>query len=199
VLIYAIRHGQTDWNAEDRFQGARDIPLNDIGRGQARANGRLLAEELGSKITEFDFVASPLGRTRETMELIRAELGLPVADYRTDDRIIEVCFGDWETRTLEELSLDQADAVAKREADKWHFIPPGNDAESYEILSWRVASWLSTVDRPTICVCHGGVIRSLFKLVGQLPAEDAVVMPVHQDRIVRIKDGSASWLPVAGG
>lgn len=199
MLIYAIRHGQTDWNAEDRFQGARDIPLNDVGRAQARGNGRRLAEELGSAITDFDFVASPLGRTRETMELIRAELGLQVSDYRTDDRIIEVCFGDWETRTLEELSLDQADAVAQRDADKWHFIPPGSDAESYEILSWRVASWLSTVERPTICVCHGGVIRSLFKLVGQLPAEDAVVMPVHQDRIALIKDKSASWLPVAGG
>ena len=44
--LYFIRHGETDWNAEGRYQGSRDIPLNDIGRGQADLNGKLLGELL---------------------------------------------------------------------------------------------------------------------------------------------------------
>ena len=67
MLIYVIRHGQTDWNAERRLQGQKDIPINAIGREQARQNGIALAAVLKGEDTEFYFVASPLGRTRETM------------------------------------------------------------------------------------------------------------------------------------
>ena len=70
MLLYVIRHGQTDYNFEERLQGARDIPLNDTGRAQARANGRALASlpDLEYPLPQFDWVASPLRRTRETME-----------------------------------------------------------------------------------------------------------------------------------
>jgi broad specificity phosphatase PhoE len=71
LLIYVIRHGQTDWNAERRLQGQKDIPLNAIGREQARQNGIDLAEILKIEAIPFDFVASPLGRTRATMEIMR--------------------------------------------------------------------------------------------------------------------------------
>ena len=91
-----IRHGQTDWNAIRRLQGQKDIPLNDFGRQQAVGNGKLLAQLLGEQATDFDYVASPLGRTRETMELMRGAMGLDPKAYRTDDRLIEVSFGDWE-------------------------------------------------------------------------------------------------------
>jgi broad specificity phosphatase PhoE len=195
LLIYAIRHGQTDWNVEGRLQGAQDVPLNDHGREQARGNGRRLLQELGGRVAAFDFVASPLGRTRETMALVRTELGLDPDGYRTDNRLIEVCFGDWEGHTLAEIDDVKPGAVAAREADKWHFQPSGATAESYEILSWRVSAWLSDVARPTVCVCHGGVIRSLFKLVGGLSPDDAAMAPAYQDRIALISDGAIGWLP----
>ena len=67
MLIYMIRHGQTDWNAEGRLQGQQDIPLNEIGRAQATRNGSTLLSSAGSAIADFDFVASPLSRTRETL------------------------------------------------------------------------------------------------------------------------------------
>ena len=68
MLLYVIRHGQTDYNREERLQGARDIPLNETGRGQATGNGLALAKltSLELPLDEFDWVASPLGRTRET-------------------------------------------------------------------------------------------------------------------------------------
>jgi probable phosphoglycerate mutase len=71
-----IRHGQTDWNAQRRLQGSSDIPLNDVGRGQARDAVAVLSRQ------EWDtIVSSPLGRAAETAELIAAGLGLTVARH----------------------------------------------------------------------------------------------------------------------
>lgn len=70
MLIYVIRHGQTAWNAERRLQGQKDIPMNATGLEQARQNGIALAGILGDTVDQFDFVASPLQRTRATMEIM---------------------------------------------------------------------------------------------------------------------------------
>ena len=69
--LYLVRHGETDWNAEGRIQGQRDVPLNARGRAQARRNGEVLRDLLGERAGTIRYLASPLGRTRETMEIIR--------------------------------------------------------------------------------------------------------------------------------
>ncbi|MCM2476909.1 histidine phosphatase family protein [Rhizobium sp. CG5] len=191
-----IRHGQTDWNAEGRMQGQKDIDLNATGRGQAMRNGETLAHVLGETAGQFDFVASPLKRTRETMERIRAEMGLDPLAYRLDERLKEVSFGDWEGFTLPEIARITPDRVEERARHKWDFIPPGPDAESYEILSWRIGAWLASVERPTVCVSHGGVIRSCFRLVGKMDEEEACDIDIPQDRILKMDTaaGSIGWL-----
>ncbi|MBW9115771.1 histidine phosphatase family protein [Rhizobium cauense] len=196
MLIYVVRHGQTDWNAERRLQGQKDIPLNAIGRAQAWQNGIDLAEILKVEAIPFDFVASPLARTRATMEIAREAMGLPSKDYRTDERLVEVSFGDWEGFTIKELKATVRDRVTERNLNKWDFIPPGDDAESYEIMSWRVASWLNSVDRPTVCVTHGGVIRSLFRTIAGLPKNEAAEGEIPQDRILKIDrdNGLIGWI-----
>ena len=81
-----VRHGQTDWNAERRLQGSTDIPLNDVGRGQARAAVGILAPY------EWDaIVSSPLSRAAETADLIAEGLGLRVA--RRVPELMERSFG----------------------------------------------------------------------------------------------------------
>ncbi|MBY5358914.1 histidine phosphatase family protein [Rhizobium leguminosarum] len=196
MLIYVIRHGQTAWNAERRLQGQKDIPMNATGLEQARQNGIALAGILGDTIDQFDFVASPLQRTRATMEIMRTAMGLPPLAYRTDPRLVEISFGDWEGSTLKELKATQRERVAERNASKWDFIPPGDDAESYEILSWRTGSWLNSVDRPTVCVTHGGVIRTLFQAIADQPKSTAAEGAIPQDRIIRIEttEGTIAWL-----
>ncbi len=189
-----VRHGQTDWNAEGRLQGQKDIPLNSVGERQAAANGRALKALIGANLSAYDFVSSPLTRCRQTMHAIRTELGLPIDDYRMDDRLREVSFGDWEGHTLEEIEEKHPEAIAVREASKWDFIPPGESAESYEILSWRVAAWMATVDKPTVCVAHGGVIRSVFRIKELLGVTDAAVASIPQDRILKIDDRHAEWV-----
>ncbi|WP_457586516.1 histidine phosphatase family protein [Ensifer canadensis] len=194
MLIYVIRHGQTDWNAESRLQGQKDIPLNDTGRQQATGNGVALGAILGPDAAQFDFVASPLGRTRETMERLRQAMGLDPALYRTDDRLKEVSFGDWEGFTLPELKRSVPERIAERRKVKWDFIPPGDDAESYEILSWRIAAWLKDVNKPTVCVSHGGVIRALFKLFGEMDEDEAASAAIPQDRLLRIAGNTIGWI-----
>lgn len=194
MLIYVIRHGQTDWNVSGRLQGSQDIALNAVGRKQAAGNGKALGKLLGGQASDFDFVASPLSRTRETMEIVRTAMGLDPFDYRIDDRLIELSFGSWEGLTLDEVARSEPERVHEREDNKWEFLPPGPDAESYEILAWRVGAWLKSVERETVCVSHGGIIRSLFYLVGGMTGDEAAMADTPQDRILRLDDGGLTWL-----
>jgi len=193
VTTYIIRHGQTDWNAEYRLQGQQDIPLNETGRIQATENGMALKRVAGD-LSPYHFVSSPLDRARETMERVRAAAGLEAMDYSIDERLKEISFGDWEGWTNAEIAATEAGRVEEREVDKWDFIPPGDDAESYEILSWRVGSWLKEVDGPTVAVCHGGVIRCIFKLTGALDKQEAARLDIPQDKLLRYADGRLEWL-----
>ncbi len=195
MLLYMIRHGQTDYNREERLQGARDIPLNDTGRGQARANGQTLAAmPLELPLDGFEWVSSPMSRTRETMELVRTAAGLVPDGYRTDPLLIELSFGDWEGQTLNEVGEHSPQLIKERERGKWRFRPPGDSAESYAMLAERTDKFLASVDRPTICVAHGGVIRTLFQRIGKVPDEDAAVVDIPQDRILKIDGGQIGWI-----
>ncbi len=192
-LLYVCRHGLTDWNAEGRLQGQADTDLSDIGRGQARRNGLLLREMIGDA-REFDFVASPLKRTRETMEIVRAAMGLDPAGYETDARLMELHFGDWQGFTFAELESRLPGSTRGRDADKWNFLPPGAGAESYAGLARRISPWLDGLTKPTVCVTHGGIVRSIFRLVGGLGDAEAATMSVPQDRVLEMRDGKLAWL-----
>lgn len=192
-LIYFVRHGQTDWNVENRLQGQAETDINPTGRAQASENGRTL-KGLIPDPADFDFVASPSRRTRETMERIRAAMGLEPHSYRTDARLMELHFGDWQGFTYDELELHEPGSKARRSVDKWNFCPPGTAAESYEMLTGRVWSWLSDVTGPTVCVTHGGIFRAVFRLVADLPQKKAAVLAVPQDRILRLKEGELEWV-----
>ncbi|MXN66030.1 histidine phosphatase family protein [Stappia sp. GBMRC 2046] len=190
-----IRHGETDWNAEGRMQGNQDIPLNDKGRGQARGNGKKLKAHLdGLSVSpvDLDFVASPLGRARETMELLREGLGLPREGYRLDERLREITFGEWEGLTIPEIAERNPDLAEMRRADKWGFVPPGG--ESYEMLSARVQGWLAGLDRPSVIVAHGGVMRVLRGLLVPIPTAEIPRLDVPQDRVFLWRDGKDGWV-----
>jgi probable phosphoglycerate mutase len=192
-LVYIVRHGQTAWNVEYRLQGQADIPLDEEGRRQASANGRHLAE-LVSDPAAFDFVASPMLRTRTTMELARAAMGLDPKAYRTDPRLMEMNFGDWQGFTMAELEACEPGSTKGRGPDKWDFVPPGKGAESYQMLLERVRPFFEALRRPTVCVTHGGVIRALFRMVENLPKPEAARVDTPQDRILRLKDDRLEWL-----
>lgn len=180
--IYLVRHGQTAWNAAMRLQGQEDTPLNEKGRGQARRNGAALAETL-SNPDAFDYVASPLNRTCETMEIIRAALSLPVESYRTDAILKEINFGDWQGRTWEQLREANPQQIATRFDDPWNTVAPGVGGESFKMLSKRALGWLKTVERDTVAVTHGGIIRCVIGHIEQIPEAKIPRINITQDRI----------------
>ena len=190
AFLVFVRHGQTDWNREGRMQGHRDIPLNDTGRGQAAQNGerlRAFLEQEGHDPDGFDFVSSPLGRTRSTMELVRSGLGLPAEDYRLEQRVAELTFGECEGFTFEDLADSEQEQLLLRRADKWRFIPPRG--ESYQMLADRVGAWLKTVSRPTLVVSHGGVFRVVRGLLEGLESIHVPKLDAPQDKVFVWRDG----------
>lgn len=190
VPLIAIRHGQTDWNAEGRLQGQRDIPLNDTGRAQAVRNGQTLAG-LITDPDDWDFISSPLGRTLETMQIVRAQLDLDAHAFSRDAAIVEASFGAWEGFTMDELKQRDRAAYRARKDDRWGAVPPGG--ESYAMVGIRVGAWLETLTRPTVAVCHGGVIRVLRAIVeGDHP--NLFNGPPAQDKIYVIEDGGGRWV-----
>lgn len=193
-VFYLIRHGQTDYNAEGRLQGAREIPLNDLGKDQAADNGRRLMTIKGFDPATHDWVASPMLRTRQTMELVRKNAGLEPSAYRTDDRLVEVSFGDWEGQTLAEIEVVNPGIIAERDAAKWEFRAPGATGESYEILARRLDSFFAEISIPTVIVAHGGTVRAAFNRIGGIIGNEAALIDVPQDRILRIDGASLEWI-----
>ncbi len=180
VPLVFIRHGETDWNRELRFQGQRDVPINARGREQAARNGRAVAGIL--REGEWQLVASPLGRAVETMRIVLETAGEGGRRFSTDAALKEANFGAWEGLTVKDIARRFPQAVQTRERDKWGFAPP--DGESYAALSERVAGWLAALDAPTFVVAHGGTLRALFYLLAGLPAHDAPHLAVPQDRVI---------------
>jgi broad specificity phosphatase PhoE len=189
-VIYYIRHGETAWNAEGRFQGTQDIPLNDLGRTQAVASGEILARLLasdGHDAASLPYVASPLGRTRLTMELARGALNLPAADYSLDDRLREIGYGRWEGLTLPEMQLNDAATFALRQVDKW--TVPAPSGESYASVTLRMRDWFDSLLVDTVAVAHGGTMRALMVALGIATPLEAADTPIGQGVVYVFRDG----------
>jgi probable phosphoglycerate mutase len=193
ALIYFLRHGQTDWNAERRVQGHIDAPLNDTGRAQAARNGRALGAVIADPAA-FDFVSSPLVRASETMEIVRREMGLDPKAYRTDLRLREFNLGDWQGHIYDELRITLPELFAERDRDPWNFVSPGAGSESYAMLSLRVLEWVGEVDRDTIVTAHGGVGRCIRRHFLGLDDAEAFKLDAPQDKVLRIDNGALSWI-----
>ncbi len=174
-LLYYMRHGQTEWNALGRLQGTQDVPLNERGRSQAAHAGGILAGLFGRDrrdASALSFVASPLGRARATMELVRERLDLPPFDYALDDRLREIGYGVWEGSTLAESEASHPELYAQRLLDKWTVAPPGG--ETYAQVQRRVRDWYDELSADTVAVAHGGTLRALLVSLGfETPASAA--------------------------
>jgi broad specificity phosphatase PhoE len=188
--IYYIRHGETEWNAKGRLQGTRDIPLNELGRKQAAGAGAILANLFARDWRSeqaLAFVASPLGRARSTMELVRGSLRLPPGDYAIDDRLREIGYGDWEGSTLAQMQALDPDLFARRQAEKWTVSPPGG--ESYVAVQARVSDWYRQLTADTVAVAHGGTARALMVALGIETPESAADLTIEQGAVYVFDDG----------
>jgi probable phosphoglycerate mutase len=194
--ILFVRHGETDYNAEGRLQGQRDIPLNSRGRAQASAIGRALRAAMPEAIAALEaaevFIASPLSRTRETMELARAALGLPPSRYALEPALRELTFGAWEGLTWPQVWNRDPAGAKEREGDKWNFAPP--DGESYAMLAARLQPWLESRRTDCFVVSHGGVARALMTLIAGVSPSAAENADIWQGKAILFEGGGLSWI-----
>ena len=153
-IIACLRHGATDWNAEGRMQGRRDIPLSAAGRADVAR--WTLPPDLAR---DADWFASPLLRAVQTAEAMSGRAP------RIEPALIEMDWGAWEGFRLDELKARFGDAFTANAARGLDFRPPGGECPRDVIA--RVAQWLdgiATRDRPLVAVTHNGILRALLAL-----------------------------------
>jgi broad specificity phosphatase PhoE len=192
-VLYYVRHGETDLNRQGRLQGRRDIPLNAHGRRQAAECGVLLRDLFARdhrQAQDLKYVSSPLKRARETIEILRATLGLQAHDYEIDARLIEIAYGEWEGLTLQEIEMRDASVLSARERDKWDFAPPGG--ESYRELANRIDSWYKSLTADTVVAAHGGGVRALMAILNIVSEEQATHAQIAQGIVYVFADGKMS-------
>ena len=194
--IWFIRHGETEYNREGRLQGQQDIPLNPKGREQASAVGRTLKKRAGPELDRLEaahaFTASPLVRTRQTMELARAAMGFPPADYALCDDLKELTFGDWEGLTWPEVEARFPEDATERATHKWTFTPP--HGESYATLALRLTPWIAGLSQDVLVASHGGVARALMHLIGGVAPKIAAEADIFQGRTLIFAEGGFQWV-----
>lgn len=188
--FYFARHGETDWNREQRYQGSRDIPLNRTGQLQADANGillRQLLEQDGVDPTTLNWFASPLSRASETMDRMRAAFDVELPPVIQDRRLIEISFGTLEGRLHSEIDREHARAPGERDESYWGFRPEGG--ENYGDVAARLLDFARELTHHSVVVAHGGVLRVLRHLIEGTPRAEVLNWPPPQGVVVRFMGG----------
>lgn len=161
--IYILRHGETNANKEGRIQGRIDIPLNEYGIELAK----ITKDGIEKEGILFDRIyTSPLSRAKKTAEIVKGTQQAPIL---TDERIIEMSFGDAENMYIKDIK-----EKAEYESLNDCFSKPSkyiakNGAEGYEEIMARAKDFLENELRPlegkaenVLVVCHGAMIRALL-------------------------------------
>ena len=172
MRLFLLRHAQSAWNRERRYQGWTDSALTDLGRSQAEAAGKALAAEPLVAV-----YASTLTRARDTAAAIAAPHGLPVhedADFR------EMAFGTWEGRTLDEVRAEDPESYRVWAETPELFTAPGG--ETLADVRIRVLAALDRLraahEGKSVClVAHGLSARVLILEALGLPL--ARVWAIH--------------------
>jgi broad specificity phosphatase PhoE len=157
-----VRHGETNWNLERRFQGHADTSLNDTGRAQAAE----LAESLAGEDLTVVYT-SPLRRASETAAIIGDRLGV---DVRPLEALREIDVGDWQGLTVDDVKESHP------ELEDWRSGWPGG--ETYDELSARVVPALVALgadhtDERLLAVTHAGPVRAALAASMGLSYDDA--------------------------
>jgi probable phosphoglycerate mutase len=164
TAFWFIRHGETDWNAQNLSQGDIDIPLNAVGRAQAQSAAALMAEHEIATI-----VSSSLSRALDTALAVAAVTGVPV---ETDDGLRETKFGEQEGKPMGDWYDDWIAGT---------YTPAG--AETFADLRARAVAALNRAiikPAPVLVVAHGGLFRAVRSAMGLVPnLRTPNAVPIH--------------------
>lgn len=184
TTLMIVRHGETEWNRDLRFQGHGDSPLTATGRAQARA----VAQRLGTRPIDR-IISSDLGRTRETGGYIAETTGVAL---ETDARLRERHYGVFEGLTIPEIRAAHAEAYAHFRTDDPDYVLPGG--ESHRQHYARNVDFFETyleqhAGTTAVLVAHGGVLDSVFRFLARLPLDQPRCYLVPNTSLTLIKHG----------
>ncbi|MBR2655839.1 MAG: histidine phosphatase family protein [Loktanella sp.] len=180
--LYILRHGQTEWNAENRMQGALNSPLTAKGEADAARQGNILA---GRDLTGFQFWCSPQGRAIQTAAIALGRIAL---DIHTDDRLREIKVGDWSGLLRDTLPLpDGPDPYALQ----YDMAPNG---EGFQALEIRARAFLNDLTGPAVLVTHGITSRVLRRIIAGDAAIADVTAHGGQGCVYHLKNGRQTLL-----
>jgi broad specificity phosphatase PhoE len=163
--LILVRHGESEWNAQRRYQGQSDVPLSALGRRQAE----LIAERLAG--VKIDAVyASDLSRAWETASAIAARSGLKVVP---EPRLRELKFGVLEGLTFEEAQAQYPEMIVAWQED---FNRPPEGGETIDLFNARVVSLLNDLkaehdEQILLLVAHGGSLSEILRVALGLSRE----------------------------
>jgi probable phosphoglycerate mutase len=166
TTLLVIRHGETVWNIEHRYQGHGDSPLTETGRSQVSALGRRM------RGLPFDtLISSDLGRTRETAAIIADYTGHAVA---LDSRLRERNYGVLEGLTVSEIKAAHPAVLDRLNTDDPDYVVPQGEShrQHYQRNIAFIEELLAQKSGAKVAVvAHGGVLESIFRYVAHMPLE----------------------------
>ena len=175
--LYILRHGETVWNREGRYQGRKDSDLTELGEMQALRQRELLASISNRPSNVY---VSPQGRAVHT-----ARLALEAPDKMIlDERLQEISFGDWEGVTHNEVRSQVDD---RYDSGYWNFHSP--NGETYAMISDRVQGFLDYLTEPAIIVTHGATSTVLRGICMGLNQTEILDLPKDQGCIYALSNG----------
>ncbi len=184
MIIYLVRHGETDWNRAGRLQGQTDIELNEKGREQAAMlRGKLSEVELDAAFS------SSLTRAKQTRQIILEERNIPAWD---EPLLKEMNFGQWEGDMLKEIRANEDHPLHDLFVQPGRYAAP-RTAESFENLYSRTWKFMNEKLRPletayghVLIVAHGGAGRSILNPLADVPVERFWEKPMGNCAVARI-------------
>jgi probable phosphoglycerate mutase len=188
-VIYLLRHGETVWNTQGRFQGQLDSPLTCKGIEQAEYVGARLAKEIDGQPDQFELHVSSLGRAHETAARISGFIALPTHE---EPRLIEVTTGSWDGMTQFEIEQEYPGALTGADPYDWYFRSP--DGETLPEVCSRIETWLADASGPVVAISHGLTGRIIRGVYLGLSSREMLVLPVPQDGFYRLENGRADFI-----
>ncbi|MDQ6767195.1 MAG: histidine phosphatase family protein [Candidatus Eremiobacteraeota bacterium] len=160
MKLLLVRHGESTWNVEGRYQGRRDAPLSPRGRAQAEALAARLCDEQAARPNDkrvAAIVSSPLARAHDTAQICARALGLSV---KVDERLTEISHGQWEGKLGHEVASLWPDMVAAWRSRPHEVRFPGG--ETLQDVRSRFVSFVSTLQddaEPLLATTHDVIVR----------------------------------------
>lgn len=196
MIVYLIRHGETEYNKQKRLQGQSDIALNEYGKELARLTAQ------GMDKIRFDYVfSSPLQRALETAGIVACDSQVPVI---TDERIQEIGFGEYEGLCFgaDGYNIPDKNFLHFFEAPELYIAPPGGEKIT-DVINRTGEFWRELTENPKysdsriLVSTHGCALKAMLANIRRLEIKDFWGEGVHKNcavTIVNVSDGKATIL-----